>query len=236
LLNAQKKGAYATGFGALALLVTFILLHFKTNSIVENGVEISTYFQEDQPYDRLGDPVCLAGIDEPIGRIRSVRPVASGSSRWKLNMLVDGRYLSGTPTNSVVVRRWQGFGTCKVVRGSQWDAQFAWRGRFLEIECPPIRPFYYQQTPSPCSPDLAPTIQEHTVLESAVDCCGGLAEFVPEAGWQRVIHRGIDFVTLDVGLIWVEIAAVPALGFGAAIVLTFFVRQKRSRSLGRVVE
>jgi len=236
LLNAQKKVVYAAGFGALALLVTFILLHFKTNSDVENGVEISTYFQQDQPYDRVGDPVCLAGVDEPIGKIKSIQRAGSGSSRWKVNVLLDERYRSKVPTNAVVVRRWRGFGTCKVAHGSRWDAQFDWRGRFLEIECQPWLPFWEQQAPSPCDPASAPPVKEHAVLESGVDCCGGIAEMIPQAWWERLIQRGIDFVTMDVGLIWVEIAAVPALGVGAAIVLTLVIRQRRRRTLRRVVE
>jgi hypothetical protein len=233
LPNTQKQIVSATAFGALALSATFILLHFEASFRTRDGVEISTYFQDDQPYDRVGDPVCLTGVNEPIGRIKGVQRADSASSRWRVTMLLDKRYLSRTQTNSVVVRRWRGYGTCKVARGSRWDGQFDWRGRFLDIECQPWLPFWERQTPSPCDPASAAPLKEHAVLESAVDCCGGIVEMVPQVWWERFIHRSIDFVTMNVGL-RVEIASAPALAVGAAMVLAGLIRRRRS-SLHRVV-
>jgi hypothetical protein len=107
---------------------------------------------------------------------------------------------------------------------------------FLEIECQPWFPLYEQQVSSSCDLTSAPPLKEHAVLESGVDCCGGLAEFVPEAWWQRVIRRGIDFLILDVGLIWIEIAALPVLAIGGGVTLTRFIRRKRRKNLRGVIE
>jgi hypothetical protein len=229
LLKASVKIACMIGLFVLATLLTFTLLHFKSNILVQNGMEVSTYLPGDQPYDRVGDPVCLAGIDEPIGRVKSVQRSHPDSIDWKVSMLLDGRYLSTTPSNAIVVRRWRGFGACKVAHGSRWDEQFAWRGRFLEIECPPVFMFWEQQTPSALDPNSAPPIKDHAVLAPAVDCCGGIAEMIPEAWSKRWCRRVVDFVEVDIGPIRVELAGVIVLVVGVPVTLIWLVLTKRRR-------
>jgi len=190
-------------------------------------------FRETKPYNEIGDPVCLTGVDEPVGRVIRVRRARTGG--WNVSIKLDENYALQTPGNAAVVRRWRGFGTCKVARGSKWDKQFDWRGRFLEIECPPIFVFWQSPDPSPCDLASAPSIKEHAVLASFVDCCGGIAELIPETRWQRIIHRGISFVEMDIGMIWIEVAGALLLVFGVIAILIHCTLRKlrRHRTVAR---
>jgi hypothetical protein len=208
------------GIASVLIVWAWLVVRSKPTTPVRDGIELVTFFPSGEPYDRVGDPVCLGGVEEPIGKVVKVERAQFATPEWKITMLLDKNQLSETPSSAIVVRRRRGFGPCKVEQGSKWDKQFEWRSRFLEVECPPALSFMEQSAPGPCDPTSAPPIVEHAVLPSEVDCCGGITEFLPPPWWQpRWWLRFVDFVEVKIGVIWVELALEIVLTVNALAVL-----------------
>src|SRR5262249_1730340 len=86
---------------ALMASVTIIVLIQKKVSKL-HMLEIVTYLDGYAPYPvEEGDPVCLTGVVGAVGRVESIRTVEH--DRWKVVMLVDKRYQSQIPADSVVM-------------------------------------------------------------------------------------------------------------------------------------
>jgi hypothetical protein len=219
------------GIASVLIVWAWLVVRSKPTTPVRDGIELVTFFPGGEPYDRVGDPVCLGGVWEPIGQVIRVERAQSTAPEWKVTMSLDKGYVSETPSNAIVVRRWRGFGLCNVDRGSKWDKQFEWRGRFLEIECPPALSFMEQRAPSPCDPTSAPPIKEHAVLASEVDCCGGIVEFLPRPWWEpKWWQRFIDFVEMKIGVIWVELALEIVMAVNALLMLVWLALRRRRAS------
>jgi hypothetical protein len=94
---------------------------------------VITYLDGDpkSPVDE-GDPVCLTGAVEAIGRIKSVRALGR---RWEVVMSLDKRYQVKIPADSVTLLRmsWNKGGRCGF-SDAQGNTQFGKRMRFLEID------------------------------------------------------------------------------------------------------
>jgi hypothetical protein len=211
------------GIAFVLIVWVWLVVRSKPRVAVGNGIEVVTLFPDGEPYDRVGDPVCLGDAAEPIGKVVKVERAQSTTSEWKITMLLDKKQLSGTPSNAIVVRRWRGFGRCNVQQGSRWDKQFEWRSRFLEIECPPALSFMEQSAPSPCDTRFAPPIKEHAVLASEVDCCGGIAEFIRPFWWQSFV----SFMEVKIGVIWAELGLLTVMTVNALVMLVWLVLRRQ---------
>jgi len=229
---------------ALALAGSLLLLLCRKPEtvVIPNGVEISTQFLNDpaeqilgHAYDQIGDPVCLAGVLEPVGKVKNLelRHSKSGTKYWQISILLDRRYQQAIPRGSEVFHRWIGLGTSCDVRRNSLDP----RGRVLEID--PRTAGRQKATASPIAP-----IEEHAVLTGVVDqgcvtfagpvtICD-IVEFLPRPWWRATIDRASDFVNIDIGVIWIEVVAASIVVGGAVLALVSLVdRNHRTNKFGR---
>jgi len=59
--------------------------------------------------------------------------------------------------------------------------------------------------------------------------CGGVVEFLPRSWWQRAIDRAIDFVVMDIGVIYVELFGAIMIVIAGVTTLIILAR-RRTRS------
>jgi len=175
VLPTPWKGRLRQGIFVLGLAVVvalFILLRFRAKMPTpSHSIEVITYFEGDEsPPAEEGDVVCQTNpeIVGAVGKVRSVRAVRdSGVTRWEVVMLLDRRYQSQIPADSVVrlTPDPAGYGNCGLSQ-VQWDAQFGRRSHFLEIDTSNCRWLY--ATPSLSQEALSKRpIEEHALLRSS---------------------------------------------------------------------
>jgi hypothetical protein len=89
---------------ALTVLVGLGLPGVKAHASVEPGIiEVIAYFQTSLPPEE-GTPVCLTGVSDPIGILKTVRVVperARNHDRWEVVMWLDERYAAKIPADAV---------------------------------------------------------------------------------------------------------------------------------------
>jgi hypothetical protein len=98
----------------LTVVIAALLIALRLRDVTDAppGVEVITYLEGDQksPVDE-GDPVCLTGVVEAIGKIKRVRSLGR---RWEVAMSLDKRYQPKIPADSVTLLRmsWDNRGRC----------------------------------------------------------------------------------------------------------------------------
>jgi hypothetical protein len=212
---------------SLTALVAVLLagLHLRNAAVTPPSIQVITYLGGDQepPVDK-GDPVCLTGVVEAVGRIKDVRAVGR---RWEVVMSLDKRYQPKIPADSVTLLRLSGDkgGRCGF-SDAQGNTQFGNRMRFLEIDTT-VHGRCFDRPNCKVSDAL---ITPQTVLqvsyrlfcgEEQGRACGGITEFLPRPWWRRAIDRAIDFVVLDIGVIYIELfgAVIIVIAGGTALII-----------------
>jgi hypothetical protein len=113
------------------ITVLLVALYLRDAPVTPPGIQVITYLEGDQesPVDE-GDPVCLTGVVEAIGRIKGVRALGR---RWEVVMFLDKRYQPKIPADSVTLVKasWGNRGRCGFPR-SKGATEFGRRMRFLE--------------------------------------------------------------------------------------------------------
>jgi hypothetical protein len=214
---------------AAVIGVLLVALHLRDAPVTPPSIQMITYLEGDQesPVDE-GDPVCLTGVVDAIGRIKSVRALGP---RWEVVMSLDKRYQSEIPADSVTLLRmsWDNRGRCGF-SGVQGSTQFGRRMRFLEIDTTEHGRCFDRPD---CKVSEAP-ITEQAVLQASyrLFCgeegvgCGGVVELLPRSWWQRAIDRAIDFVVMDIGVIYVELFGAIMIVMAGVTTLSILARRR----------
>lgn len=201
---------------ATAILLVVLYRHAV---VVASTIQVLTYLEDEAPgYSPVdeGDSVCLTGVVEPIGKIESLRHLGR---RLEIVMSVDKRYQAKIPADSVTLLTvsWEGPGRCG----------FGRRMRFLEIDTTEYGRCFERK---PCRVSDVP-ITNRAVLQASyrLYCgeegvgCGGVVEFVYHPWWRRAIDHAVDFVEIDIGVIYIELfAAIMAVIVGVTILALRF--------------
>jgi hypothetical protein len=220
----------------VVIAVLLVALHLRDATVTPRGIEVITYLEGDQesPVDE-GDPVCLTGVAQAIGKIRRVRIVGR---RLEVVMSLDERYRSQIPADSVTLLRmsWDSRERCGF-RNLHRPTQFGRRMRFLEIDTTVDGRCFEKPN---CKVSEAP-ITDHAVLQASyrLFCgeegalCGGVVEFLPRPWWRRVTDRTIDFAEMDVGVIYIQLfGAIVVVSAGVIALIIFVRRRTHSRAKG----
>jgi hypothetical protein len=234
-LSIGKLWRVEVAIGLTAMIaVLLVALHLRDAPVSPLSMQVITYLDGDQesPVDE-GDPICLTGVVEAIGRIKSVRSLGS---RWEVVMSLDKRYQAKIPTDSVTLLRmsWDKGGRCGF-SDAQGSTQFGERMRFLEIDTT-----VYGR----CFDRLNCRVSEALITPQAVlqasyrlfcgeegVTCGGVVEFLPRPWWRRAIDRVIDFVVMDIGVIYIELfGAIIIVIAGVTVLLILALRRTRARA------
>jgi hypothetical protein len=56
--------------------------------------------------------------------------------------------------------------------------------------------------------------------------CGGVVEFLPRPWWRRAIDRVVDFVVMDVGVIYIQLFGAMVIVIAGIMALVIFVRRR----------
>jgi hypothetical protein len=221
----------------VVIAVLLVARHLRDATVAPPGIEAITYLEGDQksPVDE-GDPVCLTGVAEAIGKIKRVRTVGR---RLQVVMSLGKRYQPKIPADSVTLLRvsWDNRGRCGFF-DAQGSTQFGRRMRFLQIDTSVYGRCFDKPN---CKLSEAP-ITEHAVLQASyrLFCgeeegvsCGGVVEFLPRPWWRRAIDRVVDFAVMDVGVIYIQLFGAIVIVIAGFVALAVFVRRRmRTRAKG----
>jgi hypothetical protein len=218
---ARKLFRRKTAVGLSIVVVTLIfLLYIRDVPVGPPTIQVVTYLE---PYDQhsplvKGDPVCLTGAVDAIGKIKRVRASGGkGRKGWEVVMSLDERYQPNIPADSVALLRMPGRdrGNCAFAGDAQLHSF-----RFLEIDTT----IHGRCFPAPHCNVSGKPIASGAVLKSSerLFCgeedafCGGLVEFVPPNSWPQALE------------------VFGALGvISAAAMFAIFVRRRRGNGAGQ---
>jgi len=221
---------------SVAVLVTLLLFFWHLWSR-PSTLKVTTYLNsfaqvgvDHRPLVDEGDPVCLNGVVEAIGRVESVRAKkAPATDGWKVVMSLDKPYQSMIPADSVVLLR-MGGPDRRYCRAS--GAQV---GVFLEIDTT-VRGRCFDTLG--CNP-LKTALEDDATLKASyrLFCgeegvgCGGVAILFPKTWWQKGLDSLVEFVVMDIGVIYIELgSAVVTVIAGLALLIIFVRRRLRNRA------
>lgn len=72
-------------------------------------------------------------------------------------------------------------------------------------------------------------ISDHSMLKGEVTYFAEIAYMVPTHWWQSVWQRAGDFVIMDIGVIWIELAGGAAIFMAGTTMFGIFVRRRARR-------
>lgn len=218
---------------AAVIAVLLATLHLQDAPTTPSSIQVITYLEgsRESPVDK-GDPVCLTGVVEAIGRVKRVHTLGR---RWEVVMSLDKRWQPKIPADSVTLLRmsWDDRGRCGF-SDAQGRTQFSKRMRFLEIDTSAYGRCFDRPN---CKVSETP-ITGQSVLQASYrlfcgeegSFCGSVVEFFPQPWWRRVVDRPIAFAVMGVGVTYIQLFGAIMIVIVGITTLVVALRRTRARA------